>query len=60
MIDRSKKFTFSFIKDRIWKKINSWVVKVSQKNHGEYSVGSTYRFCVQQLLDTSHFKVQGS
>ncbi|MCI61355.1 RNA-directed DNA polymerase (Reverse transcriptase), partial [Trifolium medium] len=24
MVGRSKKETFSFIKDRIWKKINSW------------------------------------
>jgi hypothetical protein len=41
----------SVTEDRlIWKK----------ENHGEYPVRSAYRFCVQELLDTSHFKVQGS
>jgi len=27
MVDRSKKATFSFIKDRVWQKINSWSSK---------------------------------
>jgi hypothetical protein len=31
-----------------------------KKNHGEYYVCSAYYFCVQELLNTSHFKVQGS
>lgn len=31
MIGRSKKATFNFIKDRIWKKINYWSSKVFQK-----------------------------
>jgi len=31
MIGRSKKSTFSFIKDRIWKKINSWSSKSLSK-----------------------------
>lgn len=34
----------------IWKK----------ENNGEYSVRSVYRLCMNELLETSHFKVQGT
>jgi len=34
----------------IWKK----------ENNGDYSVRSAYRLCMNELLDTSHFKVQGA
>ena len=34
----------------IWKK----------ENNGEYSVRSAYRLCMNELLDTSHFKVEGA
>jgi len=34
----------------IWKK----------ENNGEYSVRSAYRLCINELLDTSHFKVEGA
>jgi ribonuclease HI len=30
-----------------------------KENDGEYSVRSAYRLCMNELLDTSHFKVQG-
>jgi hypothetical protein len=31
-----------------------------KENNGEHSIGSAYRFCIQDFLDPSHFKVQGS
>lgn len=41
----------SVCEDRlVWKK----------ENNGDYSVRSAYRLCMNELLDTSHFKMQGT
>jgi len=45
MIGRSKKFTFSFIKDIIWKKINSW----SSKNLSKASREVLIKFVLQSI-----------
>lgn len=38
MIGRSKKATFSFIEDRIWKKINSWRGRSLSKEGNEVMI----------------------
>ena len=40
MIGRSKKATFNFIKDRVWKKINSWSSKCLSKAGREVLIKS--------------------
>jgi len=40
MVDRSKKATFNFIKDRVWQKINSWSSKYLSKAGREIMIKS--------------------
>jgi hypothetical protein len=43
-------FDFVSVDKRIWR----------METNGAYSVRSAYRLCVQELLDTSHLRMEGS
>jgi len=73
MLHDRKKWNLPFVQSIIYHQVVEHIVNtpiypsmaedqfISQnENHGEYSVRSAYHFCVQELLNTSHFKVQGS
>src|SRR4051812_28796327 len=47
MIGRSKKATFSFIKDRIWKRINSWKGRSLSKAGKKIKI----KFMLQSILE---------
>ncbi|XP_050877711.1 uncharacterized mitochondrial protein AtMg00310-like [Lathyrus oleraceus] len=50
MIGRSKKATFAFIRDRIWKKINSWRSRLLSKAGNEVMIKSVFQVIPSYII----------
>jgi hypothetical protein len=50
MIGRSRKATFNFIKDRIWKRINSWSSKCLSQAGREVLIKSVLQFIPSYIM----------